>query len=451
MRLTKQWRKIVDDVLRTGGNEKNSVLRIIYEFMQDQEDHVDFIKNEYKIGGKGLILNGQSYAVWFDEHGLSIAQGDSALETTSTIMNLSWHDVCEEMQHLLNSGIYQKQSILDAAYDNAVKEMAEEIYWMVEDLQNEYREMFVGKEKLQPKDCEDLFRERLKDQDSLEKMRQVLQYLDKEYQEFPNIMRLHYHNPSKTYRTFKRFSFERKSFVAREDFVWEHPDFFITQDEIDQILKYGGAYEGGKFRIYSCFLLKKESKDRLECLKDEYGIGGHTDSNYWIDYNNTRLKIERNDHVHERKAVEFRWAAVAKRIDHLIQKERFLARKQYLQLHDEEIKVMARMIIIFYNRLPDSIDRPFTDDFFLQKTQDELFEIIQDKEKFQSILNEMDQILKNLPEDFKAINTTYQEKKEKLELLHQYYDGTYTIFPFKKPEKKEDVMEWTQTSIFDFI
>lgn len=31
----KEWKNIVDDVLRTGGNRKNSVKRIIYEFMQD--------------------------------------------------------------------------------------------------------------------------------------------------------------------------------------------------------------------------------------------------------------------------------------------------------------------------------------------------------------------------------------------------------------------------------
>lgn len=36
----KEWKNIVDDVLRTGGNRKNSVKRIIYEFMQDQKVHV---------------------------------------------------------------------------------------------------------------------------------------------------------------------------------------------------------------------------------------------------------------------------------------------------------------------------------------------------------------------------------------------------------------------------
>ena len=35
--------------------------------------------------------------------------------------------------------------------------------------------------------------------------------------------------------------------------------------------------------------------------------------------------------------------------------------------------------------------------------------------------------------------------------LQGYHDGTYTLFPFQKPEKKEDVMSWTQMNLFDFI
>lgn len=52
----KEWKNIVDDVLRTGGNRKNSVQRIIYEFMQDQKVHVEYIQTEFRIGGKDFYL-----------------------------------------------------------------------------------------------------------------------------------------------------------------------------------------------------------------------------------------------------------------------------------------------------------------------------------------------------------------------------------------------------------
>ena len=56
----KEWKNIVDDVLRTGGNRKNSVKRIIYEFMQDQKVHVEYIQDEFGIGGKGLFLTARN-------------------------------------------------------------------------------------------------------------------------------------------------------------------------------------------------------------------------------------------------------------------------------------------------------------------------------------------------------------------------------------------------------
>ena len=52
----KEWKNIVDDVLRTGGNRKNSVQRIIYEFMQDQKVHVEYIKQNLELVEKDFYL-----------------------------------------------------------------------------------------------------------------------------------------------------------------------------------------------------------------------------------------------------------------------------------------------------------------------------------------------------------------------------------------------------------
>ena len=48
----------VDEVLRTGGNRRNSCYRIIYNFMSEQspEEYTEFIRQEYGTGGKAWRL-----------------------------------------------------------------------------------------------------------------------------------------------------------------------------------------------------------------------------------------------------------------------------------------------------------------------------------------------------------------------------------------------------------
>ncbi len=46
----------------------------------------------------------------------------------------------------------------------------------------------------------------------------------------------------------------------------------------------------------------------------------------------------------------------------------------------------------------------------------------------------MDAALAALPLDFEAYGTNYQQKTELLSELHQYVEGTYTIFPTPEAE-----------------
>ena len=51
---------VVDEILRTGGNRAGSQLRIIYNFMSEQtpEEYTEFVKREYRKGGKGFQIDG---------------------------------------------------------------------------------------------------------------------------------------------------------------------------------------------------------------------------------------------------------------------------------------------------------------------------------------------------------------------------------------------------------
>ena len=56
-----------------------------------------------------------------------------------------------------------------------------------------------------------------------------------------------------------------------------------------------------------------------------------------------------------------------------------------------------------------------------------------------------------LPLDFEAYGTNYQQKTELLSELHQYAEGTYTIFPTPEAEPSFAEPSGHQMTMFDFL
>ena len=127
---------VVDEILRTGGNRAGSQLRIIYNFMSEQtpEEYTEFVKREYRKGGKGFQIDGNEYSVWFDETGMQIAVGHTVTDQILDKAFLSWEDVSGRIHQLLDQGEYAPQSVLDAARNNAVKEHAQALAYMKGDM-----------------------------------------------------------------------------------------------------------------------------------------------------------------------------------------------------------------------------------------------------------------------------------------------------------------------------
>lgn len=112
---------VVDEVLRAGGNQKGSMLRIIYNFMlpQTEEEYTEFVRKEYGIGGRGIEAGGIRYSVWHDELGMQIAAGDSVYGTVLYKAFLPWEEVSGRIHQLLKQGEYAPQEVLDQAGNGA--------------------------------------------------------------------------------------------------------------------------------------------------------------------------------------------------------------------------------------------------------------------------------------------------------------------------------------------
>ncbi|MBS6150605.1 MAG: DNA methylase [[Ruminococcus] lactaris] len=454
---------VVDDILRTGGNRAGSQLRIIYNFMSEQapEEYTEFVKREYRKGGKGFQIDGSEYSVWFDETGMQIAVGHTVTDHILDKAFLSWEDVSGRIHQLLDQGEYAPQSVLDAARSNAVKEHAQALAYMKRDMAEGVAEIVFDEEDLPHlrsiyPEITDYLEEKLEDPQWLSELNERLDALAEAYEENHSIMRFHHYNPINISKQFQKFADEVIPYQARDGFAWKEHPMFITQDEIDAYLAGGGAYSQGRLRTYSFYLLHEDERSRTVFIKEQYGIGGSSHALSGADdshanYDGKGLFLARGAYGNPYTSILLSWNKVANRVAYLIKNDQFLQAEDYARMPEYEREQMANKVLRFYDRLPEEIDRPFTDDFFWEKPGKEMVAVLENPEQTEELLQKMDAALAALPLDFEAYGTNYQQKTELLSELHQYAEGTYTIFPTPEAEPSFAELSGHQMTMFDFL
>ena len=455
--------EVVDEILRTGGNRKASQLRIIYNFMSEQtpEEYTEFVKREYRKGGKGFQIDGNEYSVWFDETGMQIAVGHTVTDHILDKAFLSWEDVSGRIHQLLDQGEYAPQSVLDAARSNAVKEHAQALAYMKGDMAEGVAEIVFDEEDLPHlrsiyPEITDYLEEKLEDPQWLSELNERLDALAEAYEENHSIMRFHHYNPINISKQFQKFADEVIPYQARDGFAWKEHPMFITQDEIDAYLAGGGAYSQGRLRTYSFYLLHEDERSRTGFIKEQYGIGGSSHALSGADdshanYDGKGLFLARGAYGNPYTSILLSWNKVANRVAYLIKNDQFLQAEDYARMPEYEREQMANKVLRFYDRLPEEIDRPFTDDFFWEKPGKEMVAVLENPEQTEELLQKMDAALAALPLDFEAYGTNYQQKTELLSELHQYAEGTYTIFPTPEAEPSFAEPSGHQMTMFDFL
>ena len=454
---------VVDDILRTGGNRTGSQLRIIYNFMSEQSpgEYTEFVKREYRKGGKGFQMDGREYSVWFDETGMQIAVGHTVADQILDKAFLSWKDVSRRIHQLLNQGEYAPQSVLDVARDNALKEHAQALAYMKGDMAEGVAEIVFDEADLPHlrsiyPEITDYLTEKLQDPGWLSDLNERLEALAEAYETDNSLMRFHHYNPVNISRQFQKFADEVIPYQAREGFAWKEQQMFITQDEIDAFLVRGGAYSEGRLRTYSFYLLHEDERSRTGFIKEQYGIGGSSHALSGADdsqanYDGKGLFLARGAYGNPYTSILLSWNKVANRVAYLIKNDQFLQAEDYARMPEYEREQMANKVLRFYDRLPEEIDRPFTDDFFWEKPGKEMVAVLENPEQAEELLQKMDAALAVLPLDFEAYGTNYQQKTELLSELHQYAEGTYTIFPTLEAEPSFAEPSGHQMTMFDFL
>lgn len=449
--------EVVDEVLRTGSNRSKGQLRLIYNFMVEKtpEEYTEFVKNEYGTGGKGFEIGGAKYAVWFDDLGLRIAAGGTAKGGTIANASLSWEDVSNRIHELLRQGEYAPQAVLDAARQNALQEHAQTLAYMERDLADGVAEaVFQDTEIFRGgfPELTDRLAGLLDDTDFLTDLNERLSALGEAYAEDKDLMRMHFYKPDKVAALFQQFAKPYQNYSARDGFHWNEYKRFITEDEINGYFTRGSNYSDSRLAIYSFFLNHEDKKERADFLKEHYGIGGSSHAlcgadDSHEDHDGRGISLERGSYGNPDASVHLNWNQAAGRIDQLIRDSEYLKPADYSRMPAYERERMAMRVMGFYHHLPNDVERPYPQDLYHEEGRKALVEKLEAPEQAVELLEQMDNALLSVPLD----SGEYECKAESLSILHQYVEGTYTIFPEKKRAVEIAVPEQGQMSMFDFM
>lgn len=90
----------------------------------------------------------------------------------------------------------------------------------------------------------------------------------------------------------------------------------ITDYEIDKAIARGSGVENGRIRIRNFFSAHPDKSERIEMLKDEYGIGGMShaiNGEGWEHHDGRGIKLSKGEYE-----VLLKWKQVESIIDRLI-------------------------------------------------------------------------------------------------------------------------------------
>ena len=323
--------QIIDEVLVSGSNERDSILDICVQYSKNksQGNNIEFLKNHYKTGGKGFIFDGQKVAVWWNDDGIRIAYGDTAIGRGQLF---SWEQADARIGELLNMGRYAPQETLDKLGEHERNTAARYFYEMYRDLNFDgYPDLRDGFDKdtwFKGSYPDTIARvsEMMTQPKMVKQFETLTENLANRYLEDTNIMRFRMYAPTKVLPVLRDLQLEHRHFTSH----MEHnsPQRFITEDEIDKLFTRGSGTERGNIRIYLYFQEHTDMSERVNFLKKEYGTGGYGSGVFSEWHDAKGISFSRGDIFSPFAKVNISWTNAAKRIDKLIKSGQYITEKQ---------------------------------------------------------------------------------------------------------------------------
>lgn len=321
--------EVVDAVLRVGENTSYLHERVVAEFEKQRslDEIAAFLPTVYH-GGVGVVVDGERYAAWMSTDGIRIAQGNAARYERDVHL-VTWGDASRRIDELLDAGQYAGEWELERSTATERELLAQQMVYLYRDLADGQDSNFFPsldgiKSGLFP-DVTERVAAMLADREQCEMLPSEYRDFLETYRADRSILRFNYHNTNKILNSLKSQLLPRVQFHADKELLPSVPQF-ITQDEIDRLLRDGGSTSGGKWRVFRYFTGEHSVEDKADFLKREYGIGGRS---------HALSDAPGSNENHDAKGMELSkggcenvsltWRQIARRIDELIAADRFMA------------------------------------------------------------------------------------------------------------------------------
>ena len=275
--------------------------------------------------GNGFELDGRHFSVWFDPSGIQMAAGDRARYANNAQV-ISWTDAAKRVGELIEAGQFGTQLENVEAPGTIRRKVAERLIYMYRDStarENGYLSLMTDTPLIFP-DCVNHLSEKMEQPEFLHGLIRQMEVFGDAVAIQPDLMRFRFLLPKDILPRLRDLALARKELPEGEMLL---PDVrgFMTQNEIDAVLTQNAPIAGAGSRIYQFFSKPHSTNEKLEFLKNEYGIGG-------------KMPGVSGEHgsseSHDAKGIQLRksncpdvllkWNQVAERIDRLIHDGHYL-------------------------------------------------------------------------------------------------------------------------------
>ena len=318
--------KALDTALRFGGNGEDTRMELAFDAMigKTNEEIALRMKTLYH-DGSGFELDGRRFSVWFDPSGIQMAAGDRARYANNAQV-ISWTDAAKRVGELIEAGQFGTQLENVEAPGTIRRKVAERLIYMYRDSaarENGYLSLMTDTPLIFP-DCVNHLSEKMEQPEFLRGLIRQMEVFADAVTMQPDLMRFRFLLPKDILPRLRDLALARKELPEGEMLL---PDVrgFMTQDEIDAVLTQSAPIAGADSRIYQFFSAPHSTNEKLEFLKNEYGIGG-------------KMPGVSGEHgsseSHDAKGIQLRksncpdvllkWNQVAERISELIRQNRYL-------------------------------------------------------------------------------------------------------------------------------
>lgn len=440
--------QVIDEALCIGANDQNSRLIICAYFKKDKplEDNARFLMEHYGENGAGFYLDSRKYSIWYNAEGIHVAEGETAQRTAATL--IPWEQAAKRIRELLDLGRYMPQSELDRVDGYERQQRAAQLWYLRQDFAEGTADAgffptinaIYSRHKGFP-DESAAIEELLNSPDTLQTVRDELEGFIKAYEYDKELLRFRFHRPQKLLEQISDLQREPLHFTAAEGYDPQRR-FFISGDEIDNLLRGGKHSTDYRLAVYSFYRNHSDRKEREGFLKHYHGeYSGYSSGNDDVTYQLSKGVHFSHGSITEPYAkVELKWNAVEKRVSAMIAQGRFLSDEDRAAMPQYEKHQLAQNIRAFFENVPQEQAHPYPYGFDYWDAVKLIEPQLDDPARVEEIYQMMLPVWEATPQD----DRMYALRQRAFENLTAYRQGTFTLFAEKKEPVSPQVVQEPQ-------